>query len=728
MNANTLFSVTKPQKNWASFKASGFKQKVAGVVYQSGQSVCGLPLGGIATGCIDLNTEGTLGRCTCFNTIIQPRELGDIPFLALAVGKEVWGLTTKSVKGLKKAKSIHYWGHYPVADLHYKTGAPVDVSLRSWSPFIPGDAEVSNTPSMVFEVRISNPGKSRQKGSIAITLPGPTPEETGKSKISRRKITRKAFTAVQVDTGNQTDCVLAVSGADAGKARFGGELTDENGGFPNIGQKLPMAEAKSAGISSAVDFELRPGQTKIVRFVYSWYFPILDSGPHAYLHAYGPRFKNALDVTAMMVKGHEALLSRIIAWQEVIYGETHLPDWLKDCLVNTLYLFAEDAFWEANSIPPVEWAEETGMYSMVESTRTCPGQACIPSDFYGNFPVVYFFPRLALSTLRGFASFQRPNGEIPIYWGQNYERQNPYYQLLHVTSSCNYVDLVDRLWLRTGDDSIALEFFPSVKLAINYLQSLDADADGLLDCRPGKNCAHQFYGSWNWKGAAVHVEGMWLSSLQMAKRMAEKVGDHTFAKDCQVWWNLGQRSMEEKLWNGSYYMVYNDTTSKSKSDTILSNQLCGEWCSRLHGDEDVFPADKVKKALKVVKEKCLPVAKWGAAGAVRPNGKIDRSGGETSEGAFTPENLILAMTMLYTGDTQTGMKIAHETMHNLVLEQGFQWDLPNTIVPETGEWLRGHDFDQLMILWSLPAAILGQNLAEASGKGSFVEKILKAGK
>ena len=164
MNANNLFSVTKPQKEWTHFKASGFKQKVAGVVYQSGQSVCGLPLGGIATGCIDLNTDGTLGRCTCFNTIIQPRELGDIPFLALAVGKEVWGLTTKSIKGIKKAKSIHYWGHYPVADLHYKTGAPVDVSLRSWSPFIPGDAEVSNTPSMVFEVRISNTGKSRQKG------------------------------------------------------------------------------------------------------------------------------------------------------------------------------------------------------------------------------------------------------------------------------------------------------------------------------------------------------------------------------------------------------------------------------------------------------------------------------------------------------------------------------------------------------------------------------------
>ena len=728
MPSKDLFPAKNSVKKWSTFRADGYKSKVTGVIYRSGQAVCGMALGGIATGAIDLDTDGTLGRCTCFNSIIPPRELGGNPFLALCVSDNVWGLSTKPVQGTRKAEEVYYWGHYPIADLQYKTNAPVKASLRAWSPFIPGDPEISNTPSIIFEVRLKNTSRCKQKGSLAITLPGPTSEEIGNDKISRRKMTRKAFSAVQVNTGNQTNCALAVSGIDASKIRFGGELVEEDGSFTQISRQLPATQAKSTGVSAAVDFELRPQQTITVRFIYSWYYPYLDSGPHAYLHAYGPRFKDALDVVNRVVKNHPSILSRIIAWQEAIYSEIKLPDWLKDCLVNTLYLMAEDSFWEANSSPAEEWAETTGMFSMVESTRTCPGQSCIPSDFYGNFPVVYFFPKLALSTLRGFANFQRANGEIPIYWGQSYERQNPYYQLLHVTSSCNYVDIVDRLWLRTRDDSIILELYPSVKKAVQYLQSLDADEDGLLDCRPGRNCAHQFYGSWNWKGAAVHVEGMWLSALQMAKRMAEKVGDYSFAKDCQVWWNLGQISLEKKLWNGKYYIVYNDTTSNSKSDTILSNQLCGQWCSRLHGVEDVFPEDKVRKVMKIIKEKCIPAAQWGAAGAVRPNGKIDRSGGETSEGTFTPENLILAMTMLYTGDTKTGLKIAYETMHNLVLEQGFQWDLPNTIVAETGEWLHGNDFDQLMILWSLPAAIFGQNLREASGKDSFIDKILKAGK
>lgn len=38
--------------------------------------------------------------------------------------------------------------------------------------------------------------------------------------------------------------------------------------------------------------------------------------------------------------------------------------------------------------------------------------------------------------------------------------------------------------------------------------------------------------------------------------------------------------------------------------------------------------------------------------------------------------------MMYEGDEETGMKIANESMHNLVLEQGLTWDLPNTVTWE----------------------------------------------
>ena len=56
----------------------------------------------------------------------------------------------------KIAESIDYWGHYPIVDMQYKTDAPVEVGLRAWAPFIPGDAKTSNTPGAVFEVHLKN--------------------------------------------------------------------------------------------------------------------------------------------------------------------------------------------------------------------------------------------------------------------------------------------------------------------------------------------------------------------------------------------------------------------------------------------------------------------------------------------------------------------------------------------------------------------------------------------
>ena len=43
---------------------------------------------------------------------------------------------------------------------------------------------------------------------------------------------------------------------------------------------------------------------------------------------------------------------------------------------------------------------EDGLFGMNECPRGCPQIECIPCSFYGNQPVVYFFPQLALSTLR----------------------------------------------------------------------------------------------------------------------------------------------------------------------------------------------------------------------------------------------------------------------------------------------------------------------------------------
>ena len=90
----------------------------------------------------------------------RPRTMREITGLHLGIG--VCG-------GMQESE---YWGHYPIADVEYKSDAPVQIGVRSWSPFIPGDAKASNTPGAVFEVHLRNTATPGRKGAWSSAFPG----------------------------------------------------------------------------------------------------------------------------------------------------------------------------------------------------------------------------------------------------------------------------------------------------------------------------------------------------------------------------------------------------------------------------------------------------------------------------------------------------------------------------------------------------------------------------
>ena len=202
-NPQKLFPADLPQLDWSEFSAAGFSEPVCGVIYRDSKPpCCGVPLGGLGTGCLDIEATGVLGFNALFDALPRKPQLLE-PFLGLAVGDEVWVLTNELVrgggrfqscrelrdqpgvwrvhwpliKGVRAAKEIHYWGHFPVADLEYETNAPVSVGLRAWAPFLPGDAATSNTPGAIFEVHLRNTTSRPQPGTLAFSFPGPTQQE-----------------------------------------------------------------------------------------------------------------------------------------------------------------------------------------------------------------------------------------------------------------------------------------------------------------------------------------------------------------------------------------------------------------------------------------------------------------------------------------------------------------------------------------------------------------------
>ena len=792
-----------PERQWIQFDAEGFAAPVSGAIfYASRPPCCGVPLGGIATGCIDIDSRGVFGYSTIFNESSahpfdtrgwrMPRKMPAIePMLGLAVDGATWVLATEQmiaggeipwctdphdgtkeslkveclpIDGVQAANNIHYWGHYPVADVEFDTDAPVSVAMRAWSPFIPGNIPASNIPAAVFEVHLGNISRQRQEGKIVLNFPGPGAKEARASEFTRQ-VVAEDFQGVLVSSTAGVQYVLGVVGDQV--VGFGAGLGRDSTAWAEIAAKLPQPGFrdqagsrlyKASGCSAAVDFALEPDEKTKVRFLLSWYAPVLEGvkktwtgdgfrGFHTfswwsskwagdtnfYRHMYAARYDGALDVARRIAEEHETLLERILAWQQVVYDDEQLPVWLRDSLVNNLGLIAEDSYWFQARPPLGDWVYPEGLFALNECPRGCPQMACIPCDWYGNWPIVLFFPELARTTLRAFKHYQKEDGEIPFAigrFGELPDMATPEYRWQVSLNGMCYVDLVDRLWQRTGNNAILKEFYASAKRCTTFTMNLCSGPDNVISMPDIGGMEWFEFGEW--AGMAAHLGGLRLAQARMMQRMAETLDDADYARQCREWFADGSRAMEQELWTGSYYLNFHEKKTGKKSDDVMAFQLDGQWAAKYHGLAGVFDSERAKTALQTIKRCNVALTpELGAANFARPDGTpLPRDSNVAAYGPysmFSAEVLVLAMTFIQAGEKDYGLDLARRYWENLSLRQGHAWDLPVMIQGDTGKRLHGTDYYQCMMLWTLPAAIDGQDLKTSCGPGGLVDRIIRAG-
>lgn len=803
--AEKLFPENLPANKWVEFSAAGFSKPVNGVIFQKdSKSLCGVPLGGLGTGCLDVETRGVLGFESIFfprrnmkpfisyDVLRNPQLL--LPFLGIAVDDQTWVLATDEfIKGgsilgaidpvmdgyylenmdyvgsftadvpeitsVKSAQNIDYWGHYPVADLQYKTDCPVDVSLRAWSPFVLGDMGASAIPGAVFEVHLENTTQTNQKASLAFSFPGPTVDEAGTKYFTRSSV-NQTFKGLHVVSQNAiVSYFLGVIGNEP--IRYGDALSTSPDAWSKISKTLPTApvmdfEGKtvstSAGTSAAVDVNLAPNEKKTIRFLLTWYCTQYEGGSYdevvnaferpnewgvspyeapgrenmmgvMYSPMYTTRYSNAVEVAKKLTNDHEKLLRKTLAWQQAIYESKELPGWLRDCLVNHLYVIAESSLWAAPKKPLGDWTFPNGAFAMTECPGICSITGCTASDWYGDFPLMYFFPDLQRMLLRLYKEYQRPDGAIPFLWASRDVTKPTYDWQIGLNGPC-FTGLVHRFWLITGDDSVLTEFYPAIKKNVYFTMGLNPSDQGPISVHrkgPGQ--------SW-WEhtpiyGMVSHIGGVRLAYLKMVKNMAEKLGDKEFATECQAWFDKGSKALEENLWceDTKSYMLFNDPETDRKSKTILSAQLDGDWACFINGLDPVFRRDRAETALKTIKKTCL--TDYGMLGMM----DYDTEDGVPTPhpyGTFTAEIRMIGMTYMYNGQEKFGLDVIKRLMNNMVLKQGMAWDLYCLIRTDTGGPRTGSDYFQNMMLWSVPAAMAGGDIGTPARPGGLAHRVLQA--
>lgn len=663
------FGDTTPRQ-WSSLQAAGFLHPVPAYVFEGDSLGEGVPLGGLGTGYFTLEGNGKLGFSSIYNDLVPPkRAFAD--WLTIHSGTHHVPLS---------AARIAYWGHYPVADLRANfPEVPLTAGIRAFAPFIVGDAAVSNTPAVLFEIELRNTSDRELPVTLGLQFPAPA---------------ERASFAVRGESVRETAGAPAAYGIDANVPARG---------------------------------------VRRIRFAVGWHAPSWrDSGSELHFNRYSQRFANAPQAADFALQHHDELLRRVLGWQATVY-QSSLPEWLRDALVQGLYSLTKNSVWIAKTRSD-EWWGENGWFTHSESHTGCPIVETMVCRMHGHFPLLLFFPELEATTLEAFRHFQISDGEIPFCFGLPTSMRDPRYHCQHPLNSGQYSQMVHRLYAASGNRDQLKHYYDSAKRAIRYQYSLDDDGCGLVHEQPHVRegeawPANQFYDVWPWEGTSSYVAGTWLATLASGRAMAEAVGDADFAGECADHLGRAQREFEKRLWNGSYYRLWSDPKRGLTSEVSLANQLMGQWCGKVLGLKDAFPPERVASALAAVERLNMAATSYGLINGVTPDGRpFDSTFNPAADfglNIFVGENLCAAMTFLYHGRREAGLEVARRMYEAMAVKTRSPWNQRCLLSGQTGLPLWGDDYYSNLVIWAVPMAVEGQSIGEFV-KGGLVSDMLRA--
>jgi uncharacterized protein (DUF608 family) len=483
---------------------------------------------------------------------------------------------------------------------------------------------------------------------------------------------------------------------------------------PAVRISAPGAPASAPSpecISATATTELKPGQSRELRFVLAWFYPdARDSSGHFVGHQYANWFDSSMAVAQSVAANWDDLARRVGEWQDRIYAadsrrspktrgttpatQPAVPDWLKDQLVNSLYSLARNTSWLKD-----------GRFTHSESFVGCPITETIVCRFYGSIPLAMFFPELEKNTMRQFIRHQRADGAIPFAFGGGENWDAPFYDTQKILDSSEFVLMAWRDYAWWRDRAWANEVYPAVKKAIAFARTLDTDGDGLIN----DELSRQYYDCWQFYGASSYTGGIWLAALKAAAAFGHLQDDDAFRADCEALFDKALASFEQKLWTGSYYRLWNDTANNQRSDTCLAAQLTGQWYAYLCGLGEILPREHILAALEHIDRANGAGDVWALVNGITPDGGRDQTGTNGHSATATlGETWCYAATCVYAGSPDVGLPRAKRLAEDIALRQRRTWDTTWNLDPDRGEMLWGSEYYSDMCVWDLWGALTGR--------------------
>ncbi|MDX9974647.1 MAG: GH116 family glycosyl hydrolase [FCB group bacterium] len=659
-----------------TFNADGFGDtKVSGVWYAPGEAAGGIPLGGFGTGFVELNSDGRFGATTMENDWLKPRPVTPGSGFIIKVGDKTLDLTDPATK-----VNSRMWGHWPMADVvfdDFKTGdgESVDVSLRAFSPVIPGLDDLAGLPTLLFHFK------------LASTTPGMgTPKDCSVALRWKPKTGLDAATPIPYEEKDAYCAItLPVTGGSYGV------------GASNSSSTVRAIVAADGALEVEASGRMSPNKPLEFMLALSWNFPEWTSSDGETLrHHYAPRGSvgNGMCILSSTAVKRE---QRVVDWQRKIYG-ADAPPALKDACINGLYILARNTWWL-----------DDGRFFQSESFTGCPITETFVCRFYGSFPLALMWPELEKASMREIAKHQAENGQIPFGFGTPMGTKTPMMNLQIPIVSTEFALTTWRNYHLWKDGAYLKEAYPAAKKALQFAMTLDTDGDGLVNEAPGSEegfPANQYYDIWPWWGTSAYVGGISLAAWRAGEEMAKVQGDEEFAKEMRERFERGAKAYDDKLWTGSYYRLYSGDAKHPASDTSLTNALCGQWFAYASGLGEILPREKIAATIDTVFRLNVPASPYGMVNGVKPDGTPDTSFKDHSAVLTIGELWCFTAMAAHEGHRKDdAIKLFNTSYENIALNQKTPWNIPWSLDPATGAIKWGIHYYSNPCVWTLLSSL-----------------------
>ncbi len=575
-----------------------------------------LPIGGIGTGTVSIGGSGDLRDWEIMNRPAKGFLAGPggnrAPFFAIYTKTENEKPQTRALMGpieltncesmegrgpanhgLPRFRECSFDAAYPFGQVNLSDDdMPVNVTLQTFNPLIPGDVNASSIPIAVLHYLVTNKTDKIVTTSICGVMENfigtdgsagyndwkgdfiPTGSNANKNIFKKGNTVQGIYMFSEgVDKNTEQWGTIALT-TDA-KSGISYRTNTIQGGWGNgllnfwddfsgdgILTEKEWPKSNTPQASLAAQTELLPHETKEITFFLTWHFPNRMAWASSMLmNYYTTQYTDAWDVIEKIAPELPVLENKTIEFVSA-FCESDLPEVVKEsALFNASTLRSQTCFRTADG-------NFYGWEGVMDKVGSCMGSCTHVWNYEQTTP--FLFGELA-KTMRKveFAYATADNGvmsfrvNLPLEYAKTYK-------LAAADGQMGTIMKIYRDWQLSGDDEFLEALWPNIKRALAFAwidKGWDADADGVMEGCQHNTMDVEYY------GPNPQMQLWYLGALRAAEEMALHLNDKKFSKTCRSLFMNGSRWTDANLFNGEYY--FHELRPPVKASDIAENLRAG---------------------------------------------------------------------------------------------------------------------------------------------------------